>query len=311
MLDWLPEGKRAAVCLTIDDVHPGKTTDAYEAGGNLGKGALGHLEWLLERHPKLKATLFTTADWRETSPRPTKTVLAKIPVLRDQFYLADILPKGTMNLKNHPEFVQYLRNLPRTEIAFHGLHHIHKGLQIPVEFQQESVAECRNILTKMIKIFEDANLPFVGGMNPPGWNLPDNLTQAMIKVGLKFAASARDIQSPVSKSAKTNMSGLKDVSLIYPEPIFNGKLLHFTSNFQATNKIERALEIIENGGLLAIKAHIIKNSSGYIALDGLDESYRNYLDRIFSKLENLYGDSLWWTSMGEIAEFVEAKNVEH
>jgi hypothetical protein len=30
--------------------------------------------------------------------------------------------------------------------------------------------------------------------------------------------------------------------------------------------------------------------------------YRNYLDLLFTKLESDYGDSLWWTSMGEIAE---------
>jgi hypothetical protein len=310
MLDWLPNGKKAAVCLTIDDVHPGKSTDAYEAGGDLGKGSLGHLEWLLERHPKLKATLFVTADWREISPRPTKKLLAGIPFIRDKFYLTEILPKGTMRLINHPAFVRYLRNLPRTEIAFHGLHHVHRGKQIPVEFQDQTIAECQDILTEMVKIFLEVNLPFVQGMNPPGWNLPDNLALGMIATGLKFAASARDIQTPIAKFAKTNMTGLKGVSLIYPELIFNGKLIHFTSNFQATNHIERAIEIIENGGLLAIKVHIVKNAMGHIALDGLDESYRNYLDSIFNKLENLYGDSLWWTSMGEITKYLETKNVE-
>jgi hypothetical protein len=54
-------------------------------------------------------------------------------------------------------------------------------------------------------------------------------------------------------------------------------------------------------GLLAIKAHIVKNACGHIALDGLDELYRNYLDLVFSELERRYGESLWWTSMAEIA----------
>ncbi len=35
---WLPEGKRAAVCFTIDDVHPATSEDHYEAGGDLEKG---------------------------------------------------------------------------------------------------------------------------------------------------------------------------------------------------------------------------------------------------------------------------------
>ncbi len=38
---WLPPGKHAAVCLSIDDVHPGTSNDSYEAGGDLHAGALG------------------------------------------------------------------------------------------------------------------------------------------------------------------------------------------------------------------------------------------------------------------------------
>jgi len=63
---WLPEPYEAAVTLSIDDIHPGRSSDAYEAGGDLGEGALGHVAWLLERHPQLRVTLYTTADWRES-----------------------------------------------------------------------------------------------------------------------------------------------------------------------------------------------------------------------------------------------------
>src|SRR5947208_2559976 len=98
MFDWLPDEKKAAVCLTIDDIHPSKSTDLYEAGGDLGNGVLGRLEWLLKRHPKLKVTLFTTADWAETVPFPTRKLLARIPYLRDRFYLAQRHPPGRMNV---------------------------------------------------------------------------------------------------------------------------------------------------------------------------------------------------------------------
>ena len=79
--DWLPPGKRAAVCFTIDDVHPAKSSDCYEAGGDLGDGALGNLERLLDKHPALKVTLFLTADWREKSPVPTRRLMSRIPWL--------------------------------------------------------------------------------------------------------------------------------------------------------------------------------------------------------------------------------------
>src|SRR4051794_845169 len=103
--ELLPPGRRAAICFSIDDIHPGKSTDAYEAGGDLGKGALGHVEWLLSRHPKAKVTLFATPDWRQVSPHITRPLLAKVPYFRDRVYLSRVLPRGTMRLTRHPEFV--------------------------------------------------------------------------------------------------------------------------------------------------------------------------------------------------------------
>src|SRR5262245_37483431 len=103
--DWLPPGKRAAVCFSIDDVHPGKFSDPYEAGGELGKGALGHVERLLERHRQLHVTLFATADWREISPTPTRKLLKRIPFVRDRVMLARIHPEGKMRLDRHESFV--------------------------------------------------------------------------------------------------------------------------------------------------------------------------------------------------------------
>ena len=299
---WLPPGKAAAVCFSIDDVHPGKSTDAYEAGGDLDRGQLRHVEWLLDRHPALRVTLFVCADWREISPVPTRKTLARIPYLRDRILLAKTLPTGTMRLSRHLEFVRYLKTLDRAEIGLHGLHHVNFGLHPPVEFRGKTLAECNHALQEMLSIFDEAELSYVRGMNPPGWDLSDELAQAMFQAGLKFVISARDIITPISKLAVTNMSGLRGASLIYPTPILGGRLLHFTSNFQATSEIDRAWNIIEQGGLLAIKAHIVKNAVGHVALDGLDLLYRNYLDVLFAMLEDTYGDSLWWTSFDEVSE---------
>jgi hypothetical protein len=304
-IKWLPQGKRAAICFSIDDVHPGMESNGRKAGAAFNRDSLGHLRWLLDRHTQLRVTLFTTADWREISPLPTRHLLARIPLLRERFFLTEILPVGTMRLGNHPEFVQFLKQLPRVEIGLHGLHHVQRGMRIPVEFQKQGAAQCRRMLREMIAIFEESGLEYARSMNPPGWEMTESLASAMIEVGIKSVSSARDIRTPISPAAKTNMSGLKGVSLIYPERICEGQLLHVTSNFQATSTVDRALEIIENGGLLAIKAHAIKNTLGHTALDGLDELYRNYLDLLFTRLENLYGDSLWWTSMEEIAASTE------
>ncbi len=300
MHNWLPPAKRAAICFSIDDLHPAKSSDHYEAGGDLGAGALGNLEWLLERHPQLRATLFVTADWMEISPVPTRHLAAAVPYLRDRIYLAEHWRAGTMRLDRHPEFVRYLKNLSRTEVALHGLHHLARGRQVPREFEQVSRAECTTRLKKMIQIFRAANLDFVPGLCPPGWSAPRALLDALVETGLRFVASARDLITPIAENARANMSGLRGVSLVQPQHIHQGRLLHIPTNWQATSSWQRAHAILECGGLLSIKAHIVKNALGHTSQDGLDEAYRNLLHELFARLEQELGDELWWTSMGEI-----------
>ncbi|WP_029032982.1 DUF2334 domain-containing protein [Salinimicrobium terrae] len=308
MLQWKPADKKAAVCFTIDDIHPSKSTDYYEAGGDLDKGRLGLVKWLLDRHPELKVTLFTTANWREISPVPTRKFLASLPGVRDKFFLAKRYQKDTMNLERHPEFVEFLNSMKNTEIGFHGLYHVHKGLKIPVEFQNQTKEEFREILKEMQRIFNKSGIEHVKGICPPGWNAPNALLDELIKENFDFIASARDIFTPISRDARTNMSGIKGASLIRPEAIKENKLIHFPTNFQANSKVERAKEIINNSGLLSIKAHIVKSVFGYIAIDGVDELYMNYLDSLLTNLKNEYGDSLWFTSMGEISDYIKKNN---
>jgi len=301
---WLPPGKTCAVCFSIDDIHPGKSTDAYEAGGDCEKGRLGLLQELQRRQPELHTTLFVTADWREISPHPTRTLLARIPALRDRFYLSPILPKGTMSLARHPEVVAFLRSLPRTELALHGLHHVHRGLNLPVEFQQQPVDTCVDILTEAQEIFRQAGIPAADGLQPPAWNTPPALVEACSRAGLSYLAGARDIVTPVSADAVTAMSGPRSMSLIFPELFPGSNLVHFSSNWQATSRPERALDILGAGGLLCIKAHIVKQWRSYVALDGIDELYCNYLDLMLDRIRATFGDAVWFTSMQEVARAV-------
>lgn len=294
---FLPPGKRAAVCMTIDDIHPGTSQGPYEAGGDLENGALGHLLWLMERHPHFKVTLFTTADWRQISPLPTRW-LRFIPYLREFFYLAPIHPKGTMALYKHPKFVSFLKGLRHVEVACHGLHHVHKGLRLGVEFQDEPVEEHLATLSEMRDIFEKADLPYANGMSPPTWFATPTLLEAMERLGMEFLASSRDIFAEVSPRAQSRMSGLEGTPLIHPCRV--GGLVHFTTNFQATSSPERAFEILDAGGVLAIKAHVVKNAMGFIILDALERVYCNYLSLLFDKIEDRYGDEIWWTTMGEM-----------
>jgi hypothetical protein len=294
---YFPPGKRAAVCFTIDDIHPGTSSDTYEAGGDLDRGALGHMMWLQSRHPELKVTLFTTADWRQTSAFP-RGLLRHLPYLRDYLYTAAILPKGTMQLDRHPQFVQFLRDLPNVDIGWHGLYHVHKGLRVGMEFQDEPVNVQLEKLQRIREIFQRAALPHVPGMCPPTWAAPEPLIEALDRIGNEFLASSRDIFTAVAAHAECNMSGLKCTPLVHACRV--SEQVHFATNFQGTSPCQRAFEILEAGGILAIKSHIIKYAYGHISLDALDRVYCNYLDLLFCQIKDRFGDEIWWTSMNEM-----------
>jgi len=117
----------------------------------------------------------------------------------------------------------------------------------------------------------------------------------MIAVGLQFVASARDLCTPITRDAVNHMRGRPGVSLIYPGWIMNHRLLHFATNFQATSPFDRAEQVIRLNGLVAVKAHIIKDAFGHVALDGMDKAYRDYLHQVFCRLEDRFAESLWWT----------------
>jgi hypothetical protein len=251
-------------------------------------------------------TLFVTPDWREISPFPTRKLLARLPWIRQHVYQAPILPRGTMRIDRHPDFVSYLRELPRVEVAHHGLHHVSRGDFLPVEFRGRSRSQCGQILNTARRIFEDAGLPVSPGLQAPGWELSEALAGACADVGLRFVCSARDVLSDVTEGARADMSGLKGMPLFEPVLLADGALVHVTSNFHATSRPERAAAILDRGGVLAIKAHIVKRIGSYVARDGVDDLYANYLDLLFSQLDQRYGSSLWWCTLGEMAERVHA-----
>jgi hypothetical protein len=311
--DWLPPGRRAAVCFCIDDVHPAGSQDEFDAGGDLGRGVLGQVERLLLRHPLLRIMLFVTPDWRLRRLVPTRGWLTQVPVLRDCIHWAPLAPRGRFRLDRHPGFVAYLNGLPRTVCALHGLHHAHRGPRLAVEFQRQSRARCETMVRAGRRIFDDAGLQHVPGFAAPAWHTPAPLCQALVDAGFQFVSSARDLETPIGREARAVGSGLRGPSLLRPTWIrgvdgrAGGALVHFTTNFQATSSITRARSIIEAGGLLAIKAHIFKEGGGLTMLDGLDAAYCDYLGDLWTGLERDYGDSIWWTTFAEVAQRCRAQ----
>ena len=301
---WLPAGKTAAVCFSIDDIHPGTSRDRYEAGGDLEAGHLGKLVRLLRRHPQLKATLCVTPDWRLDSLVPNSGFWKRLPWINRHLQWTRLQPEGRFRIDRHPSMVSFLNGLERCEVVPHGLHHSHTGPRLATEFQDESEDHCAGVVAQGLAIFRAAKLRFVHGYVPPAWNAPPGLINALGRLGFEFLSSARDLQTPISPEAVTAMSGLRGVSLIYPQLVGDRGLVHLSCNFQATSPFERAVEILHWGGLLHIKAHIFKSDGRHVMADGLDDLYSNYLDLLFSELERRCGKQLWWAHLSEVAQRV-------
>jgi predicted deacetylase len=269
------------------------------------------VERLLERHPQLRITMFVTPDWRRIELVRTRKWLTRVPLLREHVHWAPLAPRGRFRVDRFPDFVAYLNALPRTDCAIHGLHHAHPGPRLAMEFQGQSRSRCRTLVQKARRIFVAAGLRHVPGFAPPAWNTPPALCAALTDEDFRFVASARDLDTPVSAGARTAGHGLRGASLIQPtwvacagapQPAAAARrLVHFATNFQATSTLERARAIIEAGGLLFIKAHVFKSGGGITMLDGLDDDYCAYLDRLWAELDRRYGDALWWTSLDEVA----------
>ena len=298
---WLPPGKHCAILLSVDDVHPATAAHGAEAGGDLGQGMLRHLLALRCNHPGLRFSLSVTADWRMRTPLVTRTWLPQASWLAPLLYYAPRWPAGTFRLDRHPDFVRYITSLAGVEIVPHGLHHVRRGLPMHVEFADASERTCRLALRQIDRIMRNAGITSANGFISPGWAAPAPLRRAVRAAGLAFIASARDIITPVAADARTAMSGLVGQPLIHPGLTEEG-LVHIPVNFQATSEIERALRILDHGGLLSIKAHAIKSIGRYVALDGLDEAYAAYLDTVLSACQARFGDAIWWASMGDIAD---------
>ena len=298
---WLPPGKSCAICFSVDDIHPARSGDLFEAGGDLDRGVLGRVRRLAGRHAELRPSLCVTADWRALSPYPTRRLLAAMPLVRRHFFLADRWPEGTMRLDRHRAFVEYLKSMPRVEIVPHGLHHIQRGRRVPREFERASYDEARHALDRIDSIMAAAGLEPAAGHAPPGWAASPGFRPAMKDRGLRFILSARDIRTPIRSEAIADMTGLAGQPLILPS-LTEEKLVHIPTNFQATNDPDRAVAVLAAGGLLSIKAHVAKRVGRYTALDALDDVYANYLDTLFSQLKARFGERIWWASMSDIAD---------
>ncbi|MBM3946038.1 MAG: hypothetical protein FJ315_01390 [SAR202 cluster bacterium] len=300
-----PGRKLASVVMSFDDLHPGTSEAGYDGGGDLDRGVLGWLSQLLRLHPSLKVVLFTVPAWREKEPAPNP-VLKRVPFLRDAVYLGGAWGESTWRLDRHKAFCDYVQAMPRVELAVHGLHHVVRGRRGINEFSGADQSECRRKILRAEHILTVSGLNWVRGFSPPNWNAPPPLLDALAGLGYEFLASSRDIWTDIAPGVETNGSGLRGVPLLHPCLLPGRPLVHIPSNWSATSSLERAYRIIDTGGMLAIKGHMVKRTKQYSAVDGLDEQYFSHLHALLSGLESRFGDSLWWATMGEVARWLKS-----
>lgn len=298
---FYPNGKHAAVVVSFDDVFPAYYLDNNDSNPSHRNSYLGILASLLNKHEQLVIDLFTVPNWREKNPIPTRKWLSRLPILNNHCYLSPVWPENTLSLERHPEFCTILKALPRVEIAVHGLHHVSKGQPIFQEFRGLSLRECLRRLESAEAIFERIGLSYARGFTPPGWEISYELLQALQMRKYQFIASARDLRTEITMEATTKGNGLRNLPLLFPSIVPNSNIIHIPSNWSRTSTIERADRILELGGVLSIKGHAVKKWFNHTAVDGLDEAYSCYLDKLFDHVEERWGKDVWWTSMGELS----------
>ena len=297
---FYPNGKHAAVVVSVDDVRPIINGMVNDIGVGSRGDILGAIAGLQKEHPQLIVTLFTVPDWREKNPFPTRRLLSRLPILNQYFYLSPVWSEPALSLEKHPDFCQRLSALPGVEIAVHGLHHVSKGQPVFQEFRRLSLKECLRRLELAEAIFERVGLHYVKGFAPPGWNVSKALLLALHMRKYQFLVSARDLQTEITHAAMYNNSDMRNLSLLFPAILPGTDIVHIPVNWSRTSSFERADRILDLGGVLSIKGHAIKQEYGYTAVDGLDETYCNYLHGLFSHIEKRWGQDVWWTSMEDL-----------
>ncbi|MBI4361711.1 MAG: DUF2334 domain-containing protein, partial [Euryarchaeota archaeon] len=167
--------------LNIDDVHPEGSTGAGDCGGDMEEGVFRHLGTLWKRFPQVKVTLFVTPNWQNRrQPLPLRALRLNPRVWRGEPYRLD----------KHPRWCQWLRGLPNTEIALHGLtHHAPRGHHAQ-EFQKLSQAEAHQRLHRADEIHQAAGLPHSRGFRPPGWGWNPDLPPVLQKWNCAYIAAS-------------------------------------------------------------------------------------------------------------------------
>jgi peptidoglycan/xylan/chitin deacetylase (PgdA/CDA1 family) len=317
-----PHGNQAAFTITVDDVHPEGSSDeeGIDYGGDMDQGNFRFLNTLIERRPYLKITLFVIADsvarpdyvgWKvlsrldpivsrlaRVSPRLVRSTRAMMS--RQRSYEQS---RYRLDLEEHGKWRDWLASKVRTgnfEVVPHGLnHHNARHENSSMEFVGLSLEESMRRLLEMEQIFESASIPYTRGFRPPGWGTSQELLESLQKLRYVFLAGSADFKTDIRSSSTAAGVGLKSVQLAFPSKYAPYSFVTFCANCN-TSAPERAIGVIEAGGLALFQTHIAKTVFG---LEAVSRKFINVVSRLLDLFEREYAGRIWFASLGEIAEF--------
>jgi peptidoglycan/xylan/chitin deacetylase (PgdA/CDA1 family) len=322
-----PCGKRAAFSLGVDDIHPEGSADeeGIDYGGDMDQGNFSYLNTLIERRPYLRVTLFVVADW---VARPDylgwKTLASLDPIVSLMARISPRLARSTravlrrpreyaqgnfrLDVDEHKKWRDWLASKIATgnfEVVPHGLrHHNPKHENSSMEFVGLSSEESVNRLLEMEQVLARAKIPYVRGFRPPGWGVSQELLKSLEKLGYIFLAGSADFRTEILPGSAAAGAGLKGVPIVFPSEHAPYSFLTFCANCN-TSLHQRAIEIVEAGGLALFQTHIAKTVFG---LEAVSQKFVDVLSRLLDLFEQRYLGQIWFASLGEIARFCLARD---
>jgi peptidoglycan/xylan/chitin deacetylase (PgdA/CDA1 family) len=299
-----PEGKRAALTLDIDDIHPegSHDLDRLDFGGDRDAGAFRFLNRLRERWPQVAITLFVTPDWIGRRDFPTgifKPLRRVIGRLGQRPYAS-----GTFALDHprHAEWVGWFREKVSAggyEVALHGLRHFNSAARFSgQEFIGQPYQVCHDSLARAEEILERAGFGKPKGFRPPGWGVSPGLLATLRDRGYRYGALSNNLRRSVPDRHYT-LPDEPDPPLLGPcHSLESAPLLHIPANCLAS-QIERACQIVEQGGQIVIHTHIARTLP---RLEHVGERYLSNITRLFHTLEQRYPGEIWYATHAQVAD---------
>ena len=278
-------GFKAAVVITIDDVHPEKG-----CGKEFDTGPLKLLKDL-EKEFGVKSLLFTTANWMY---KPQ----IFYQIHRFQKYASKVIPlnirkweEGTFRLDKFKSWAESIGK--KFEVGIHGLYHLQNSYPFGAEFMNLDSDKILQRIIEIEKIFKISVPNYTNIFRPPGWQVNDDFIEAVRKK--YFLAASVDT---TGLSGKANAAGILNVPQFYPH--YYKDVLNITANCDIkTCTTKRIDEIVRSNGLVVLHGHITNNYHGEKLHNGVEASYEN-LKNLLIHLKNRYGEQIWYTTFSEL-----------